>query len=116
MEQCCHFLAGAPKCYWELLDELQQPICMIVGPSFAGFLDLWPIINMEPPEVFSISITLVDVYLNWLNWFHFLILKGVLLVILIDCVIDLSLFLDVTRMSLPAVSFFAQPDPGILYL
>ena len=39
MEQCCHFLAGAPKCYWELLDELQQPICMIVGPSFAGFLE-----------------------------------------------------------------------------
>ena len=29
-------------------------------------------------------------YLNWLNWFQFLILKGVLLVILIDCMIFLS--------------------------
>ena len=35
---------------------------------------------------FSVGITWVDVYLNWLNWFHFLILEG-LLVILIDSMI-----------------------------
>ena len=47
-------------------------------------------------------------HLNWLNWFHFLILDGGLLVILTDCIIFLSLFLDVARMSMPTVSFPAQ--------
>ena len=51
----------------------------------------------------SIGITLVDVNLNWLNWFHFLILEGGLLLILIDCMIFLSPFLDITRMSMSTV-------------
>ena len=37
----------------------------------------------------------MDVHLNWLNWFYFLILEGGLLVILIDSMIFLSPFLDV---------------------
>ena len=24
MEYCCHVCAGAPSCYWELLDKLQK--------------------------------------------------------------------------------------------
>ena len=60
--------------------------------------------------------TLVDVHLNLLNSFHFLILEGVILVILINCMIFLSPFLDVTRMSMSAVSFLAQLDSGILCL
>ena len=40
------------------------------------------------------------VLLNQLNWFQFLILEGGLLVILIDCMIFLSPFLDVKRMSM----------------
>ena len=51
------------------------------------------------------GITLVDVHLNWLNLFHFLILEEGLLIILTDCMIFLSPFLDVTRMSQSAVSF-----------
>ena len=43
-----------------------------------------------------------------------LILKGCLLVILTDCMIFLSSFLDVTRMS--TVSFLLQLDSGILRL
>ena len=35
MEYCCHFWAGAPSCYLELLDKLQKQICRIVGPSLA---------------------------------------------------------------------------------
>ena len=66
---------------------------------------------MFPVEVFAIGITLVDVLHNWLNWFHFLFLKGGLLV-LIDSMIFLSPFLDVTRMS--TVSFLAQLHSGIL--
>ena len=38
--------------------------------------------------------------MNWLNCFHFLILEGGLLIILIDCIIFLSPFLDVTRTSM----------------
>ena len=37
-------------------------------------------------------------------------------VILIDCMIFLLPFLDVTRMSISAVSFLAQLDPGIICL
>ena len=55
-------------------------------------------------------------HLNWLNWFHFLILEGGLLIILIDCMIFLSPFLDVARISMSTVSFLAQLGSGILYL
>ena len=60
--------------------------------------------------------TLVDVYLNWLNWFQFFFLEGGLLFILMDCMIFLSPFLDVTRISMLEVSFLAQLDPGIICL
>ena len=60
------------------------------------------------------GITLVDVHLNWLNWFHFLIFKGVLLAILRDCMIFLSPLLDVTRMSMLIVSFLTQLDRNSL--
>ena len=58
----------------------------------------------------------LDNHLSWLNWTHFLILEGGLLIILIDCMIFQSLSLDVTRMSMSTVSFLARLDPGILYL
>ena len=79
MEYCCHVWAGAPSCYLELLDKLQKWICRTVGPSLAA--------SLEP--LGDSQITLVNVHLNWLNWFHFLILKGRLLVILIGCMIFL---------------------------
>ena len=62
----------------------------------------------------SIGTTLVDAHLNWLNWFHFLILKGGLLIILADRMISLSPFLDTTWMSMSTDSFLVQPDFGIL--
>ena len=39
MEYCCHGWAGTPKCYLELLDKLQNQICMTVGPSLATSLE-----------------------------------------------------------------------------
>ena len=39
MEYCCHVWAGAPSCYLELLDKLQKPIRMTVGPSLAASLE-----------------------------------------------------------------------------
>ena len=41
----------------------------------------------------------MDVLQNWFNWFHFLFLKVGVLVILIDCMIFLSPFIDVTSNS-----------------
>ena len=48
--------------------------------------------------------------------FHFSILEGSVLSILIDCMIFLSPFLDVTTMNMSTVSFLAQLDSGILCL
>ena len=39
MKYYCHFWAGAPRCYLELLDKLQKRICRTVGPSFAASLE-----------------------------------------------------------------------------
>ena len=56
---------------------------------------------------------MVDVHLNWLNWFPFLILEGGVLITLTDCMIFLSPSLDLTRMSMSTASFLAQLDSGI---
>ena len=89
---------------------------MTVGPLLAASLE--PLAHCESVARFSLSIgyTLVDVNLNCLNWSHFLMLKGGILVILIDCVISLSSFLDVTRSSMSTVSFVPQRNSGIPYL
>ena len=49
------------------------------------FLNPLLIVKMQPAQIFSIGITMVDVHLKWHNWFHFLILEGCLLNTLIAC-------------------------------
>ena len=64
-------------------------------------------------------ITLLNVHLNWLNWFRFLILMlvpDVILLILIGYMIFLLPFLGVMIMSLSIVSFLTHMDPRILCL
>ncbi len=39
MEYCCHVWAGAPSCYFELLDKLQKRICRNVGPALAASIE-----------------------------------------------------------------------------
>ena len=36
MEYCCLFWAGAPSCYLEFLDKLQNQTCRTVGPSIGA--------------------------------------------------------------------------------
>ena len=86
---------------------------MTVSPLLAASLEF--LAHCESVARFSLSIgyTLVDVNLNCLNWSHFLMLKGGILVILIDCMISLASFLDVTRSS---ISFLAQRNSGLPYL
>ena len=111
MEYCFHIWAGAPRIVrWATKMDMQD--CW----SFTGCLS-WTLAH--PQNVASLSLFyryLLDVHLNWLNWFHILIPKGGLLFILIDCIISLSPFLDVTRMSLSTVSFLAQLNSGIFCL
>ena len=38
-EYCCHVWAGAPSCYFKLLDKLQKGICRTVVPSLAASLE-----------------------------------------------------------------------------
>ena len=45
--------------------------------------------------------------MNWIKFFHLIILEGGLLVILIDYMSFLSPYLDVIRMSMLTVSFLA---------
>ena len=39
MEYCCHVWAGAPSCYFDMLDKLQKQVCRTVGPTPAAFLE-----------------------------------------------------------------------------
>ena len=86
MEYCCYVWAGAPSCYLKWLDKLTG-----YKNEYAGLLVLHLLLLLNPGLI-AIGITLEDVLLNWLNWFHFLFLDGGLLVILIDYIIFLSLF------------------------
>ena len=61
-----------------------------------GQLKIYVLFVSECSKSKVTPLTLVDVHLNWLNWFHFLIPEEGLLVT-IDCIILLSPFLDVTR-------------------
>ena len=115
MEYCCHVCAGALSCYLDFLDKLQKRIWKIIGP----LVNPWPL--------FKIGITLIYIFYLYFYRYYFgrcsselaqlvLILEGGLLIILIDCLIFLSPFLDVTRMSMLTVSFLTQLDSGILCL
>ena len=99
---CCHSWAGTPSCYLKLLDKPQKRIYRTLG-------------SLSKCRQFesSIGITLLGVNLNRLNWLHFFILEGGLLVILIYCMFFLPSFLNNTKMSMSSVSFLAQLNPGI---
>ena len=59
---------------------------LLVVPVFKNVGERSTAENYHP-----VSLLLVDVYLNWLNWFHFLSLKGCLLVILINCMTSVTI-------------------------
>ena len=116
MEHCCHIWAGAPSCYLELQDKLQKRICRTVGPSLTASLE--PLAHRR--NVASLSLFYRYYFgrcsSELAQLVPLLFLVGVLLVILIDSMIFLSPFLDVTRMSMSTVSFLAQLGCGILCL
>ena len=109
-------LGWCPQLLLELLDNYKNEHAGLLVLHLLLLLNPWLIIEMWPAYIFSIGIILVDVLQDWINWFQFLLLEGSLLVILIDCMIFLSPFLHVTRMSMSTVPFLEQLDSGILCL
>ena len=107
-------LGWCHSCYLELLEKLKKRIYRTAGPSLAASLE--PLVHHQNAASLNLPITLVDVLQNQFNWFHIPFLEGGLLVILIDCMIFLSPFLDVTRMSISKVTFLAQLDTWIICL
>ena len=116
MEYCSHIWAGAPNFNLELLDKLQNQICRAVGPSFAASLK--PLAHQQ--NVASLSLfcryyfggcsselaQLVPLPFSQRRSTYYFDRDMVFL----------SPFLNVTRMSMSTVSFFAQLDSGIICL
>ena len=85
--------------YLELLESYKD--------GYVGRLNLhWLIVTL----CLFIGIALAGTHLNWLSWFHVLIFKGDILVILRDSMIFLSSLLDITWMSMSTVFHLAQLD------
>ena len=116
IEYCYHVWATAPSCYLEILDKLQKWICKTVSPSLAASLE--PLDHR--PNVANLSL-LYRYYFQGcssglVQLVPLLIFEGGLIVIVIDCMIFWSPFLDVLRMTISTVFFLAQLCSGILCL
>ena len=103
MEYCYHVWAGAPSCYLELLEKLQKQICIIVASSLVASFE--PLTHHQNGDSLSLFYMFSIVFFNW---FQFLFLEVGLLVILRDCMIFLSPFLDPTRISIATFSFLTS--------
>ena len=90
-----------------------QWICRNFGSSLAASLET--LVHRRNLARLSLLYVIMNVHLNWLNWIYFLILEKYLLVILINCMIFLSLFKNVTMMSMLTVFFLARLDFGIFF-
>ena len=105
MEYCCHVWAGTPSCYLELLDKLQKLISRTVAPSLA--------VSHEPLAHHRNVVSLSLFYRYYFGRCSLELAQlvslpfscGGLLITLIYCMIFLSPFLNVTRMSLSTVFF-----------
>ena len=104
LEYCCHVLSSAPSWYLKCQIDYKKKYVGLLVLHLLSFLEhLAHCQNIA--SVYLLVITLLDVHLNWLNWFHFSILERDLFVILIDCTNFLSPFLDVMSISMSPDSF-----------
>ena len=101
-----HVWTGSSSCCLDMLDKLQKQVCWTVGPSLFTYLDSLAH-RQNVTSLIKSFLTLVDVHLNWLSWFHVLMLVVVPLIVLIGCVIFCHH---------SPVSFFTELGPGILCL
>ena len=96
MENCSHTWAGAPNCYLELLDMLQKQICRTIGSSLAASLELLThhqnVASLSP--FYWYNLVRCSSELAQLDPLPY----GGLLIILIEWMIFLLPFQNVTRM------------------
>ena len=89
--------SGTPSCYLQLLDMLQKRICRTVGPSLAASLETLAYRRNVASLSLFYRYYFRRYYFELAQLVPFLYSRGSLLLVLIDCMIFLSLFLDVTR-------------------
>ena len=118
MENCRHAGLVLLVATWNCKMSYKNEYAGLLVLTLLPVLNSWFIVKCSQLECLSFfcSYSLADIDLNWLNSFHLLILEGELLIILVDYMIFLSPFLDVTRMRISTVSFLAQLDSGIIWL
>ena len=104
-ECCYHVWAGACSCYLEILDKLQKWICKTVSPSLAASLE--PLAHRANEANLSLFYRyhLRGCSSGLVQLVPLLIFEGDLIVIMIDCMIFLSPFLDVLRMIMSTFFF-----------
>ena len=100
MECSCHVWDGALNRYLDMLDMLKKEVCETVGPTLTASLK--PLAQRNVPNLsffhryyFGRSSSGLAALM-----FHFLILVGGEPLIMMVCIIFLSPFLDVRRMSM----------------
>ena len=112
-EYCYHVWAGACSCYLEILDKLQKWIHKTVSPSLAASLE--PLAHRANEANLSLFYRyhLRGCSSGLVQLVPLLIFEGDLIVIMIDCMIFLSPFLDVLRMIMSTFFFLAELRSGI---
>ena len=116
MESCCHVWAGAPSCYLELLDKLQN--CRTVGPSLSASLEP---LSLSQLKSYSLSLFFRYYFGRFSSEMTELVPPPYSQGRSTCCSDRLHDFchhyiLDVTKMSMPPASFLAQLDFGITCL
>ena len=110
MEYCCHVWAGASSCSLDMLYELQKPVCRNVGSTPSPSLEQLD----DCRNVANESLLYRYIWTDRTGSASFFSWKVPL--ILWDCMIFSSPFLDFIRMSISTVPFLAQLDFGFLCL
>ena len=116
IKYCCHVWAGAPSCYLELLDQLQNLMSTTVGPSLAASLELLA----HCRNVASLSLFYGYYFGRCSSDLAQMVSlpysQGRSTRFCIAYIIFLSPFLDVTRIFLSTALFLAQLNSGNLCL
>ena len=116
MKYCCYVWTGSLICFLDMLNKAQKQIFRTVGTTLAAPLNPCLVVVMGRTYIFFTGVILVDVHLKWLSSFHIFILVRGLLVFLVGCMIFLSPYLSIIKMSMSIVSCLTQLGSEILCL
>ena len=108
IECCCHAWTGALSCYLELLNKLQKQIFRTLGSSLTAFLE--PLVHRR--NIASLSLFCRYSFGRYSSELaqmaHFPYSRGRSTRYSDTCMIFLSPFLDITRLSMVTVSSHSQ--------